>query len=47
MTQEEKQSIREGVELVKKNAAEAAQRSGRKSEDIRIVLATKRNLPKE
>lgn len=41
MTQEEKQSIREGVELVKKNAAEAAQRSGRKSEDIRIVLATK------
>lgn len=41
MTQEEKRSIREGVELVLENAKEAAKRSGRNISDIRIVLATK------
>lgn len=41
MTPEEKRSIREGVELVLKNAKEAAERSGRDLSDIRIVLATK------
>lgn len=41
MTQEEKNSIREGVERVMENAAQAAKNSGRDPKDIRIVLATK------
>ena len=41
MTHEEQNSIREGVEKVFANVKEAAIRSGRNPEDIRIVLATK------
>ena len=41
MTEEEKRKIKDGVEAVRKNVRIAAEKSGRKPEDIRIVLATK------
>lgn len=41
VTDEEKRKIREGIEKVKENCKIAAEKSGRRAEDIRIVLATK------
>lgn len=47
MTAEEAAEIRENIERLKKNAADAAVRSGRRPEDIRIVLATKTQPPEK
>lgn len=41
LTENEKETIKAGIEAVRRKAALAAEKSGRRPEDIRIVLATK------
>ena len=47
MTDLEKNAIRENIEKIRKNVAEAAAKSGRNPGDIRIVLATKTQPPEK
>lgn len=47
MTELEKIQIRDNIEIIKQNAACAAEKSGRSADDIRIVLATKTQPPEK